>query len=107
MSVVVPHTIELVTFRLARGLGKEGGAAFVDANAAVSDWLQRQPGFVSRHLAEREDGSWLDIVFWQTHADALAASARMMEEMAQSEAMTMIDPMGLEMSHGTIRLSVD
>jgi hypothetical protein len=31
----------------------------------------------------------------------------MMEEMAQSEAMTMIDPMGLDMSHGTIRLSVD
>ena len=30
-----------------------------------------------------------------------------MEEMAQNEAMTMIDPMGLEMNHATIRLSVD
>ncbi|MGN6489287.1 MAG: antibiotic biosynthesis monooxygenase family protein [Devosia sp.] len=103
MSVVVPHTIELVTFRVAKG----DTQAFVDANAGVSDWLQRQPGFVSRHLAEREDGSFLDIVFWQTHADALAASNKMMEEMAQSEAMTMIDPMGLDRSHGTIRLSVD
>jgi heme-degrading monooxygenase HmoA len=103
MSVVVPHTVELVTFRLAKG----DTQAFVDANASVSDWLKRQPGFVSRHLAEREDGTYLDIVFWQTHADALAASNKMMEEMAQSEAMTMIDPMGLDMSHGTIRLSVD
>jgi heme-degrading monooxygenase HmoA len=103
MSVVVPHTIELVTFRLQKG-DTEG---FVDANAAINDWLKRQPGFVSRHLAERDDGTYLDIVFWQSHADALAASAKMMEEMAQSEAMTMIDPMGLDMSHGTIRLSVD
>ena len=103
MSVVVPHTIELVTFRLQKG----DTQGFVDANAAVNDWLKRQPGFVSRHLAERDDGTYLDIVFWQTHADALAASAKMMEEMAQSEAMTMIDPMGLDMSHGTIRLSVD
>jgi len=103
MSVVVPHTIELVTFRLQRG--DIGG--FVDANASINDWLKRQPGFVSRHLAERDDGTWLDIVFWQSHADALAASNKMMEEMAQSEAMTMIDPMGLDMSHGTIRLSVD
>lgn len=103
MSVVVPHTIELVTFRLQKG-DTEG---FVDANAAINDWLKRQPGFVSRHLAERDDGTYLDIVFWQSHADALAASTKMMEEMAQSEAMTMIDPMGLDMSHGTIRLSVD
>ena len=75
--------------------------------AAVNGWLKRQPGFVSRHLAERDDGSFLDIVFWQSHEAALAASAKMMEEMAQDEAMTMIDPMGLEMNHATIRLSVD
>lgn len=96
-------TLELVTFRLVRGSGQQ----FVDANTAVSDWLKRQPGFVSRHLAERDDGSFLDIVFWQSHEAALAASAKMMEEMAQDEAMTMIDPMGLEMNHATIRLSVD
>ena len=96
-------TLELVTFRLVRG----SGAQFIDANAAISDWLKRQPGFVSRHLAERDDGSYVDIGFWQTHEAALAASGKMMEEMAQSEAMTMIDPMSLEMTHGNIRLSVD
>ena len=69
--------------------------------------LKRQPGFVSGHLTERDDGSFVDIVFWQTHQAALAASGKIMEEMAQSEAMTMIDPMSLEMTHGNIRLSVD
>lgn len=96
-------TVELVTFRLGRG----SAGQFVDANAAINGWLRRQPGFVSRHLAERDDGSFLDIVFWQSHEAALAASAKMMEEMAQDEAMTMIDPMGLEMNHATIRLTVD
>ncbi len=96
-------TLELVTFRLARGSGRD----FIDANAMVNDWLRRQPGFVARHLAERDDGSFIDIVFWQDRDAALAASGKMMEEMAQSEAMTMIDPMGLEMSHAAIRFSVD
>jgi len=96
-------TIELVTFRLARGSGQQ----FVDANAAVSDWLKRQPGFVSRHLAERDDGSFLDIVFWASHEAALAASARLPEEMGQDETLTMIDPMSIDMSHGSIRLSVE
>src|SRR6476659_4833504 len=97
------QTLELVTFRVANGDTRK----FLDANASINDWLKRQPGFVSRRLAERDDGSYVDIVFWQSHEAALAASAKMMDEMAQSEAMTMIDPMGLNMSHGTIRLSVD
>jgi hypothetical protein len=96
-------TLELVTFRIARGTGQQ----FIDANAAISDWLKRQPGVVSRHLAERDDGSYVHIVFWQTHEAVLAASGRIMEEMAESEAVTMIDPMDLAMSHGNIRLSVD
>jgi hypothetical protein len=96
-------TLELVTFRLARGTSQQ----FIDANASINDWLKRQPGFVSRHLAERDDRSFVDIVFWESHAAALAASGKMMEEMGQSVAMTMIDPMGLEMSHASIRFSVD
>lgn len=97
------HTLEMVTFRLAHGSGQQ----FLDANAAVNDWVKQQPGFVSRHLAERDDGSYVDIILWQTREAALAASGKFMAELAQSEAMTMIDPMGLEMSHGNIRLSVD
>ncbi|MBK8084069.1 MAG: antibiotic biosynthesis monooxygenase [Devosia sp.] len=102
MSDRVPQSLEIVTFRLARGSVE----AFVAANAAVNDWLRRQPGFISRHLAEHDDGRLVDAVLWQSHDAALAAAAKMMEEMAQSEAMTMIDPVGLEMSHARIRLSI-
>ena len=91
-------TIELVTFRLARGDAQQ----FLDANAALGAFLQRQPGFVSRHLAARDDGSFLDVVFWRSHADALAASTRAMAEMGDSEAMQMIDPMSIDMQHARI-----
>ena len=56
---------------------------------------------------KREDRNSIDVIFWQSREAALAASAKMVEERTQSEAMTMIDPMGLEMNHATIRLSVD
>lgn len=97
------QTLELVTFRTLDAKPDD----FLDANGPISDWLRRQPGFVSRHLAMKDDGTWIDIVFWETHESALAASNKMMDEMGQSEAMTMIDPMSIVMSHGSIRLSVD
>lgn len=102
MSARVPQSIEIVTFRLAGG----SADAFIAANASVNEWLRRQPGFLWRQLAEQQDGSFVDVVLWQSHDAALAAGAKMMEEMAQSPAMTMIDPSGLEMKHARIRVSV-
>ena len=51
---------KLVTFRLREGA--EPG--FVAANAVVNEWLGRQPGFLSRHLARKPDGEWIDMVMW-------------------------------------------
>jgi hypothetical protein len=94
------QNIELVTFRTTVGRDR-----FLETNAVVNDWLKRQQGFVARHLGERDDGSWVDIVFWETHADAMRASEALAADMAQFEAMTAIDPMSLSMSHAALRLS--
>ncbi len=102
MSIGTPRSLEIVTFRLAGGRVDE----FVAANASINEWLRRQPGFLWRRLAERDDGRLVDVVLWQSHAAALAAGGKMMEEMAQSLAMSMIDPVGLEMKHARIRVSV-
>ena len=51
------ETIELVTFRLATGDAK----SFVAANTMINDWLKEQPGFISRQLGQKEDGSWIDV----------------------------------------------
>lgn len=95
-------TLELVTFRLAQGTV----AGFVAANDTVNQWLKRQPGFLSRHLAEKEDGSFVDLVLWDSAEAARDASKNMIGEIGESEAMTMIDPATVGMVHGSVRLSL-
>lgn len=95
-------TLELVTFRTA---GTDA-ARFLDANAEVNDWLKKQPGFLARHLAHKDDDSWVDIVLWQDNDAAQKAAAKLMEEMAHCEAMVAIDPASIAMSHAGIRMSV-
>jgi hypothetical protein len=53
------ETLEIVTFRLKPGTE----AGFVANSKIMTDWLARQPGFLSRHLGRREDGSW-----WTSYA---------------------------------------
>ncbi|TGT40877.1 antibiotic biosynthesis monooxygenase, partial [Mesorhizobium sp. M8A.F.Ca.ET.167.01.1.1] len=75
------ETLEIVTFRLKPGTE----AGFVASNGLVSDWLARQPGFLSRHLGRREDGTWVDIVRWRSMEQARAAADRIMAEIGDSE----------------------
>ena len=56
------ETLEIVNFRLKPGTE----AGFAAGNRLVSEWLARQPGFVSRCLARRDDGGWVDIVRGQS-----------------------------------------
>ena len=45
------EAIEVTTFRL----NGRSCAEFVAANADIDAWLRRQPGFLSRRIAERDD----------------------------------------------------
>ncbi|TGP53961.1 hypothetical protein EN873_12375 [bacterium M00.F.Ca.ET.230.01.1.1] len=94
-------TLEIVTFRLKPGTE----AGFVASNGLVSDWLARQPGFLSRHLGRREDGTWVDIVRWRSMEQARAAADRIMAEIGDSEALQAIEPASVDMSHAEIALS--
>lgn len=95
------ESLEIVTFRLKPGT--ETG--FVANNAAMTDWLARQPGFLGRHLAKREDGVWVDIVRWQSKEQALAAADRIMAEIGDSEALQAIEPSSVDMQHAAVALS--
>ncbi len=94
--------IEIATFRLASGTTE----AFLAANAEIDLWLGRQPGFVQRRLAEREDGALVDIVTWRTLADAKAAAERFPLDLANCPAMSMIDPARMEMTHGLLKHAI-
>jgi hypothetical protein len=95
------QTLELVTFRIVHS----DAAGFLKANGELNDWLKRQPGFIARHLASKDDGSWVDVVVWQDHDAAMRASEKFQAEMARCDVMTAIDPASVVMSHAAIRMS--
>ncbi|WP_181179416.1 hypothetical protein [Mesorhizobium sp. B2-7-1] len=95
------ETLEIVTFRLTSG----AEAGFVAKNGVMTAWLARQPGFLSRQLGRREDGSWVDVVRWQSLEQARAAADRIMAEIGDSEAVQAIEPASVDMSHATAAVS--
>ncbi|TGP23397.1 MULTISPECIES: hypothetical protein [unclassified Mesorhizobium] len=95
------ETLEIVSFRLK----PEAAGDFVAQNGVVTGWLARQPGFLSRHLGTREDGSWIDVVRWQSLERAQSAAQRIMAEIGDCEAMRAIEPASVAMSHAAVALS--
>lgn len=95
------EALEIVTFRLKPG----AEAGFVASNGTVTDWLARQPGFLSRHLGRREDGVWVDVVRWRSMEQARAAADRIMAEIGDSDALQSIEPASVAMSHAEVALS--
>lgn len=83
-----PEAIEITRFNLAPGLTI---ADFVRANADVDAWLLRQPGFVSRRIAQDGDGEVIDMLIWASAAQGEAAARRLMSELANSPVHAAID----------------
>ena len=80
--------VEITTFKLQRGFSH---AQFIGANADVDQWLAAQPGFQSRSIAERDDGSIVDMLLWERREDAVSAMQRLMVELADSPVHAVID----------------
>ncbi|MBR0696115.1 hypothetical protein [Bradyrhizobium lablabi] len=87
--------IEITTF----GLKGFSCADFVEANADIDRWLKRQAGFLSRRIAERGDGTIVDMLLWRSADEAEHAASRIMSETASSKVHAMID-------HGTVNWTV-
>lgn len=75
------EAIEITTFRLTNDLTV---ADFISANADVDAWLLKQPGFISRRIAERSDGTIIDMLIWASAAAGEDAAERLMTELADS-----------------------
>ena len=91
----VPQAVEIATFRLAAGLAIDD---FVAANADVDRWLTVQPGFVSRHICEREDGCVVDMLVWRSAGDGHRAAIDVTTEMAASPVHAEIDQSSVDWS---------
>jgi hypothetical protein len=82
------EAIEVTTFKL---VSRKNAADFVAANEDIDGWLQRQPGFQSRRIAELDDGSIVDVLIWDSVAQGTDAADRIMSEMGHSPVHALID----------------
>lgn len=93
--------IEIAMFRMTEGTSK---TTFIEASSAMVDWLQKQSGFLSRNMSNLEDGSWIDIVYWESTQAAKAAAEKFMQDLGDCAFMRMIDPESVKMIHGNIKV---
>jgi hypothetical protein len=84
----MPSAIEITTFRLSSGLTID---EFITTNADINAWLQIQPGFVSRHICERDDGEVVDMLVWESAEAGHRAAIGVTTEMAASPVHAAID----------------
>lgn len=82
------EAIEVTTFHLGRGLTI---ADFVAANADIDAWLLRQPGFISRRIAQGADGVVVDMLIWSSAKAGEDAAARLLAELPTSPVHKAID----------------
>jgi len=87
------ETLELLTYRLAKGVTPAAFLALVDQTRPV---LEGQAGLLTRHLAS--DGeSWTEVVRWQSQALADAAGTAIMADARVTPLMAAIDMASLTM----------
>jgi len=91
------NALEIVTFKIKGGVNVPD---FLQASAAMEEgFARKQAGFLSRTFARREGNEWVDVIRWQTMADAEAASKAAMESAACAPMFGMIDEPSVKMMH--------
>ncbi|MDX8350829.1 hypothetical protein [Cognatiyoonia sp. IB215182] len=98
------HTIETVTFKLNDSMS---GDEFAKAAEAITDFAQKQDGFVARHLSCSDDGLWVEHVEWETLEAAQAAASKIGSEPALETCMKAIDGRSVVLHHTTLEISVN
>lgn len=97
------RVLELVVYKLREGVSRE---QFLGTNDAVSSWIRKQPGFISRELVYDAEGDrWVDVIWWETVEQAKAASERSMTSESCSPMFALIDMESALMLHGTPAIS--
>ncbi|MEH6347207.1 MAG: hypothetical protein V7785_19080 [Bermanella sp.] len=89
-------TIEMVSFKLNADASDQ---AFLDSNPALEAWVAKQPGFQYRALSKKEDGTWVDLVFWESLEQAQQAGTAFMAADEPKAMLAFIDKDSVSMQH--------
>jgi hypothetical protein len=89
--------VEVSRFRLVDGADER---AFLDAaEETQAGFLGRQDGFAGRDLLRADDGSWMDVVRFESMEAALAAFQGFAEHPAAKTFEAMLEPSSISMTH--------
>jgi len=66
-------TVEWAPFQLIEGVDET--ALLAASEALQSEFLSKQSGFIKRELVKAKDNQWVDIVYWNSLAEAEQAAA--------------------------------
>ena len=97
-------TVEIVIFKLKENVSEAG---FLPAADAVEPSLKKMSGFINRQLLKGENGHWIDMVHWESLAEAQQANEAIMQESCAIGFMSMLDETNLTMLHGDTVLSTN
>lgn len=88
--------VELAQIRLATG--KTEADLLAASKSFQSEFLSGQDGFLSRDLIRKDDGTYVDIIRWQSRAqaDAVFAKAQASEVAGQYFSVMQFDPDNME-----------
>lgn len=95
-------TLELVTFKAATGVGPE---QIANAALAITTLLRDYDGFISRSLAQADDGTWIDAVYWRDRASAERAAKAVMQDPVAQVFFALIDQQSMVFRHANIATS--
>ena len=91
------NALEIVTFKIKGGVKLPD---FLKASAELEEgFARKQAGFLSRIFAKGESNDWVDVIRWQTMADAEAASKAAMQSPICAPMFGMIDEASVKMMH--------
>jgi hypothetical protein len=89
--------LELVVFKLHDGVSRD---EFLATNDAVSTWISKQPGFVSRELSYDADSDrWVDVLWWTSMENAAAAAELALNSESCAPMFALIDMESTLMLH--------
>ena len=89
-------TYEVVLFRAKTGVSRD---ELISAFAATQAIIENFDGFIKRTLLEGENGQWIDMVQWQSLAQAQTAAEKVMQMPELAQSFAVIDESTIQMLH--------
>jgi len=93
------NVVEIVNFKLSSGFTAQD---FLSSNEQMALFLKDQKGLLYRSLCEKDDGSYVDIVYWENMALAKQAQQAFFESALCQEFAQCIDKESVQLEHVSV-----